>query len=125
MPAKHTPRISTGLSLDEIASDPEVAATLSPDVARALLARCVVVQARLISSTLTPVAINSPPGRQGPPIDDRLLDVEEAAAKLAVSKDWLYRHAAKLPFTVRLGPRRLRFSDKGIDRFIQHRQGRA
>lgn len=53
---------------------------------------------------------------------DELLTVDTAAAKLSVSKDWLYRRAAKLPFTVRLGPRRLRFSEVGIQKFIHQRQ---
>lgn len=54
---------------------------------------------------------------------DRLLTVEEAAQKLGRSKDWLYRHAGRLPFTVRDG-RLLRFSEQGIERYIRQRQGR-
>lgn len=55
---------------------------------------------------------------------DQLLTVEEAAQKLSVPKDWLYRHSKKLPFSVRLGPRHLRFSARGIEKFIRQRQGR-
>ena len=54
---------------------------------------------------------------------DRLLDVEEAAAKLGKSIDSVYRHAKKYPFTVRDG-RNLRFSQQGIDRYIRSRTGR-
>jgi predicted DNA-binding transcriptional regulator AlpA len=54
---------------------------------------------------------------------DELLDVEEAAHRLSLSTDWLYRKAKDLPFTVRLG-RGLRFSARGIERYIQQRQGR-
>ena len=61
-------------------------------------------------------------GRNGG--EDRLLTVEEAARKLAVSDDWLYRHADKLPFTVRIGDRHLRFSAAGIEKFIRQRAGR-
>ena len=50
--------------------------------------------------------------------------MEEAARKLAVSEDWLYRHADKLPFTVRIGDRHLRFSAAGIEKFIRQRAGR-
>lgn len=57
------------------------------------------------------------------PHGDQLLDVDEAAKRLATSADWLYRHATKLPFTVRLGPRQLRFSAAGIGRWIQRRGG--
>jgi DNA-binding transcriptional regulator YiaG len=31
--------------------------------------------------------------------EDRLLDAQEAANRLSVSEDWLYRNAKKLPFT--------------------------
>lgn len=55
---------------------------------------------------------------------DTLLRVDEAAARLGTSKDWLYRHADQLPFTVRAGRRQLRFSSQGIDRYIRQRQGR-
>ena len=47
--------------------------------------------------------------------DDRLLTVEEASRKLAVTEDYLYRHANQFPFTVRLGTRQLRFSLHGME----------
>ncbi len=53
----------------------------------------------------------------------RLLTVEDAAQKLGVGRDWLYRRAANLPFTVRVG-RALRFSEEGLDRWIRSRNGR-
>ena len=55
--------------------------------------------------------------------EGHLLTVEEAAERLGTSRDWLYRKAHKLPFTVRLGARQLRFSSKGIDRYLRTRQG--
>jgi predicted DNA-binding transcriptional regulator AlpA len=65
------------------------------------------------------------PGTNGlPEVPDRLLDIRVAAQKLQVSPDWLYRRAAKLPFTVRLGSR-LRFSALGIERYIRQREGRG
>jgi len=54
---------------------------------------------------------------------DRLLGVEEAAGRLSVSPDTLYRKAKDFPFTVRLG-HLVRFSSAGIDRFLRTRQGR-
>ena len=53
--------------------------------------------------------------------DDRLLTVEEASQKLGVTKDYLYRHADHFPFTVRVGPRQLRFSLHGMERYIRQR----
>ncbi len=61
--------------------------------------------------------------RTGHDQPDELLDVEEAARRLSLSCDHLYRHAKELPFTVRIG-RRLRFSAKGLERYIRQRQGR-
>jgi predicted DNA-binding transcriptional regulator AlpA len=57
-----------------------------------------------------------------PASGDRLLKIADAAAKLSVSPDYLYRHAEKLPFTVRDG-RRLRFSEHGIEQWIARRRG--
>jgi len=51
---------------------------------------------------------------------DRNLDVEETAGRLGVSAEWVYRNQAKLP-SVRLG-RRLLFSERGLDRFLERRR---
>jgi predicted DNA-binding transcriptional regulator AlpA len=55
---------------------------------------------------------------------DTLLTVEEAAAKLKCSSDWLYRKSKNLPYAVRVG-RSLRFSMKGIEADIRSRMGAA
>jgi len=49
---------------------------------------------------------------------DHLIDVEAAAEVLSVSKDWLYDHASRLPFTRKLAPNMLRFSHLGIQKWI-------
>lgn len=49
---------------------------------------------------------------------DRLLTAEEAATLLGMSKDWLFRHHAKLPFTRRIGRRAVRFSSAGIQKWL-------
>lgn len=51
--------------------------------------------------------------------EERLLEIDEAATKLGMTKDYLYRHANKLPFTVRTAPRQLRFSLHGIEQYIK------
>ena len=53
---------------------------------------------------------------------DRLLDAEEAARMLSVSPDWLYRNARRLPFTRKLGPKMLRFSCQGIQKYLATRK---
>lgn len=52
------------------------------------------------------------------PEHDELLGVETAANRLGVSKDYLYRHAAELPFTRRMG-RKLLCSSQGIDDYLR------
>jgi len=54
--------------------------------------------------------------------EDTLLTVGQAAQRLGVSKDWLFRRSRTLPFVVRLG-RHLRFSSRGIDRYLRTRTG--
>ena len=54
--------------------------------------------------------------------EDLLLDAEEAAKLMSVSEDWLYRHAKKLPFTRKLGPKMLRFSALGVQKYLATRK---
>ncbi len=51
---------------------------------------------------------------------DRLLTVQEAAQRLGLTEDWLYRHYRELPFTRKVGEQTLRFSESGIDRWIRN-----
>lgn len=51
--------------------------------------------------------------------DDRLLKIEEAAALLSVTTDWLYRHAEDFRFTIRPGPGQVRFSEQGIQDYLR------
>lgn len=54
--------------------------------------------------------------------EERLLDAEGAAALLGVSRDWIYRNASRLPFTRKLGPKMLRFSYQGIQKYLATRK---
>ena len=57
-----------------------------------------------------------------PDPDDELLTVDEAANVLRTTTDWLYRHAYKLPFTVRPGPGQVRFSRNGLQGYLKRKQ---
>ena len=48
---------------------------------------------------------------------DELLDVPEAARRLGISEDYLYRHHKDFPFTRHMG-RKLLFSLRGIEKYI-------
>jgi excisionase family DNA binding protein len=108
--------------LEDLLADPARVQDLPPQVAVGLLPRVIGLQTALLARALgTPAGGN---GAKAPEESDRLLTVKEAAEKLGLSEDYLYRHAKSLPFTVRVGPRQLRFSVRGIQRFIHQRQGR-
>jgi len=53
---------------------------------------------------------------------DRLLDLDEAAAKLKSSKDWLARQK-DAPFRVEVSPGQVRYSEQGIEAWITARRG--
>jgi predicted DNA-binding transcriptional regulator AlpA len=50
--------------------------------------------------------------------EDTLLEVPEAAHRLGISPDYLYRHSTKFPFTRRIG-RKLLFSSAGLDIYLR------
>jgi excisionase family DNA binding protein len=59
--------------------------------------------------------ITTPPVEARP---DELLEVPEAAHRLGVSPDYLYRHSKRFPFTRRTG-RKLLFSSAGLDAYLR------
>lgn len=52
--------------------------------------------------------------------EDRLLPIEEAAAHLGVTRDWL-RRRPDLPFVVKLSEGVVRYSSRGIGQYIASR----
>jgi excisionase family DNA binding protein len=97
-------------SLAELLEHPERANDLPPHAARDLLPRIIGLQVAVLARAL----VNGHDANS----EDRLLTVDEAAARLGLSKDWLYRHATKVPFTRRVG-RQLRFSSQGLESYIR------
>ncbi|MDH3444436.1 MAG: hypothetical protein OEN50_10965 [Deltaproteobacteria bacterium] len=67
-------------------------------------------------------AIDTAQIQNGSQDGDRLLQADEAAKLLSVSEDWLYRNAKKLPFARKLGPKMLRFSSLGIQKYLATRK---
>lgn len=53
------------------------------------------------------------------PFPDRLLTARQAADRLNTTVRWLYRHADQLPFARRLSARGLRFSETGLEGWLQ------
>lgn len=50
---------------------------------------------------------------------ERLLTVQEAAQRLGLTEDWLYRNHGRLPFALKVGEQTLRFSESGLERWIR------
>jgi predicted DNA-binding transcriptional regulator AlpA len=74
-----------------------------------LAAAVVAIKARILTAGDSTASERAPEG---------LLDVREAAARLHMSEDWLYRHARQLPFTRRVGRRAVRFDPEGLARWV-------
>jgi excisionase family DNA binding protein len=87
-------------------------ADIAPEKIAPMMAQMAAIQLSLAARLVAEVT-------EHPQADaDTLLTVEEAAARLKCSEDWLYRRAKRLPFTVRVG-RNLRFSERGIEEAIR------
>ena len=68
-------------------------------------------------SRLTARAVDAP---DLPHAEARNLDITEAAKRLGMSRDWLYRHASELPFALRIG-RRVVFDSLALERWNRRR----
>lgn len=106
--------------------DPERINEVAPDAIPALIGEAAALQAqlwaRLQSANTAPAAAPVQASTSG---DDELLTVKQAAARLGVSRKWLYRHAPSLPFTRKLSTGTLRFSARGLERWKESRARRA
>jgi excisionase family DNA binding protein len=108
-------------SLDQLADDPARAHALPLEIVMALSLRCATVQLTLAVRLTQALLVSRPGEPNGAPQDDRLLTPQEVSAILNVPVRWLYRHAGRLPFTRRLGRKRLRFSEAGLRRHLATR----
>jgi predicted DNA-binding transcriptional regulator AlpA len=100
----------------ELIDSPALATEMCAEAKQAAL---LVMSAATVAIAASGLAVEA--SAAAPGVDDRLLDVKEAARRLGVSTGWLYRSADKLPFTKRLGPGQLRFSAAGIACWIREK----
>jgi predicted DNA-binding transcriptional regulator AlpA len=106
--------------LEELVADPEQFRVLDAHTTRVLKTQAITALILLHSHDLD--AARAETDGHWQQRRDRLLNVVQAAEKLGVKPDWLYRHHGALPFRVRHG-RLLRFSELGIEDFIRKRRG--
>lgn len=102
------------ITIEDISREPLRARMLSPETIATLLAQCGAAQGALLAALAS-----SNSDTRAPNQEDRLLTVGEAAAKLAVKPEWLYRRGKKLGLAVKLGDATLRFSNHALERYIR------
>jgi excisionase family DNA binding protein len=93
-----------------------------PDATTADLAS-VLCQLASVVAALTARLARSSGAPQGAKRGDRLLTVDEVAQRLSISSHAVYRRASGFAFTVRVG-RHLRFSERGLEEYLEGRRGR-
>jgi predicted DNA-binding transcriptional regulator AlpA len=106
--------------LEELVADPEQVRVLDAHTTRVLRTQAIAALNVLNAHELDAARVEVEPHMR--PSGDRLLKVDQAAAKLGMTPDWLYRHHRDFPFIVRHG-RPLRFSELGIEEHIRKRRG--
>jgi hypothetical protein len=107
-------KLKTTTTLDDLATNPSLAKSLSPEEATDILTQIMAVQPVLMAQAF------SDKGNEQRDAGDRLLKVEEVACRLNSPPDWVYRNTDKLPFTRRLSASQLRFSEKGLEKYIKN-----
>lgn len=83
---------------------------------------------RLPDAALVPVGwvreqLAGPGNGAGQDKPEELLTAEEAAERLGVTPDWLYRRAKSLPFVRKLSRKVTRYSAAGIAAYLAARKG--
>jgi hypothetical protein len=103
------------VSLDALAEDPARAADLPAEVKREVVLRCATILAACAVSRETP----TPPALE----PDRVLLIEEAAARLGMTRDFLYRHWAPLRLGYKDADGRVKFPLSKVERYVRLRGG--
>ena len=104
--------------LATLAADPSRVRDVAPDALPALIGEVEALKALLWARLQTgQSAANPAPAPSAKHPADELLTAKEAAARLGVSRRWIYRKAKAnaLPFARRLATGTLRFSARGLD----------
>ena len=106
-------QIKKGSTLVDLINDPSLAKTFNSEQAIDLLSGIASIQPILLAVAYSGKVENKPTG-------DSLLSVGAVASRLDCDPDWVYRNTDKLPFTRRLSSKQLRFSEKGLEKYIRN-----
>lgn len=88
-----------------------LARTLTPEALPEFLGELERVRVTALVRIASPTIENKP---------DVLLTVEQTAARMNVSENYLYRNSCRLPFARRIG-RKLLFSSSGLDLYLKQK----
>jgi hypothetical protein len=102
-------------TLDEIAADPEKAATLTHEMTRVLHGKCVVVLTALLPNLADLPAFENPASKP----ETRLLTPAEASLRFNIPRRWLLEHAGHIPGTVKLTRKTVRFNEIRLGRWLE------
>jgi hypothetical protein len=102
-------------SLDEVERDLASAGALPPEVRRAVMLRCLA----LIGACAVGWEAPTPPARE----PDRVLLIDEAAARLGMTKDFLYRNWATLHLGYKDVDGHVKFPLSKVERYLRTRTG--
>lgn len=108
-------------TLAELAADPDRLEDLPAEDLPEVLAAAERVRAQVWQRLNRP----SKPTANGTDVEkepDQMLTVDKAADRLSVAPDWLYRRSDSLPFARKLSDRTLRFSERGLERWLETRR---
>ena len=102
--------------------EPAATSKLTPKEAAGALVELSVLQAALAAV----IAAESPSAAAkissaATESEEPLIDVEEAARRLGVTRRFVYRHAKDWPFTRKIGPKTLRFEPAGLEKLRRSR----
>lgn len=112
--------METARILAELVADPARLDDLPEEELADVLAELERLRARVWSRLARPPESNGT-GEGAPETGDRMLTVEEASEILGVEARWLYDRSDSLPFAKKLAPRTLRFSERGLYRWLDTR----
>lgn len=106
------------MDVEALLTEPCRALTLEPDVAAGLLGPVAALHALLAARVAG--SMGGSTGGEPQSAGEHLLTAAEVAARLGVSKDWVYRRTGRLPFAVRLDGH-ARFKAAGLERYLKTR----
>ena len=106
-------------TLEELAADPTRAQTLSSQLKRQLLARCMVAHAALVAALVTEPEADASDSHDA----DRAVGRDEAAAILGMKPNTLYRKWRALGLGYRDADGHVKFSNETLQHYIHRKAG--